>query len=239
MQNEGKVRNCHTEDTNGKCENPRSYFCLEIDALRENGICSETQQAVGTHKGTVGEGELIYGGAGRRSNRAVPEAEQSPRGGKREAGKVQTRRPDPREPGPAGPGQEEGDSARRAAEGLARGAEQLCCGSGKPVTGGARGNGLGQRARSLAHLLHPQEVIEVPRHLLHQVEELQVAAVPGAGAGRKQRQQRQERQQPRARRGPQAGHDSYPRWQHRSGGGAGTCPGGSAEAALTAAAAPH
>lgn len=116
-------------------------------------------------------------------------------------------------------------------------------GSGPAVTGGACGNGLGQgtggRARSLAHLLHPQEVVEVPRHLLHQVEELQVAAVPGAGAGRKQRQQRQERQQPRAPRGPQAGHDLRLRRRQRSGGGAETCPGDSAETALTAAAAPH
>lgn len=78
MQNEGKVRNCHTEDMNGKCENSRGYFCLDVDAFRENEICSEKQQAVGTHKGTVGEGELIYGGAGSRSNRAAPEAEQSP-----------------------------------------------------------------------------------------------------------------------------------------------------------------
>lgn len=99
--------------------------------------------------------------------------------------------------------------------------------AGTAVTGEARARGRGpgqgaagrrasgpepgrRRARSLAHLLHPQEVIEVPRHLLHQVEELQVAAVPGAGAGRQQRQQRQKRQQPEARRGPRPAHDLRP-----------------------------
>lgn len=102
MQNEGKVRNCHTDDTNAKCEKPRSYFCLAVDAFGENEIYSEEQQAVGTHKGTVGEEGLIYGGAGRRSHRAVPEAEQRPRGGSGEAGKGQTRCPEPRDPEPGG-----------------------------------------------------------------------------------------------------------------------------------------
>lgn len=92
MQKEEKVRNCHADDMNGKCENPRSYFCLAVDAAGANEICSEKQQAVGTHKG-VGEGELISGGAGKRSNRAVPEAEQRPRSGRGEAGKGQARYP--------------------------------------------------------------------------------------------------------------------------------------------------
>lgn len=92
MQNEGKVRNCHTDDMNGKCEKPRSYFCQDVDALGENEMYSEEQQAVGTHKGTAGEGGLTCGGAGRRSTGAVPEAEQSPRGGRGEAGKGQRTR---------------------------------------------------------------------------------------------------------------------------------------------------
>lgn len=119
-----------------------------------------------------------------------------------------------------------GSSRVAAAQGGRRGepASHVRCRQGRrwqarPVpAGGGRGRGRrasgpepgGRRARSLAHLLHPQEVIEVPRHLLHQVEELQVAAVPGAGAGRQQRQQRQERQQPEARRGPRPAHDLRP-----------------------------
>lgn len=120
MQNEGKVRNI--DDMNGKCEKPRSYFCLTVDAFGENKVCSGKQQAAATHKGAVGERGLISGGAGRRSNRAVAEAEQSPRGGRGEAGQGQTRGPNPREPG-----QEQGDSAGRAAGG----AGQLCRGQGR------------------------------------------------------------------------------------------------------------
>lgn len=70
----------------------------------------------------------------------------------------------------------------------------------------ARGGGVALQERcgprGRAHLLHPQEVVEVARHLLHQVEQLQVAAVPGAAAGQQQRQQRQ--QQRRAAHGPGA-----------------------------------
>lgn len=57
LQKEGKVRNCHIDDMNGKCEKPRSYFCLAVDAFGENKIRSGKQQAAATHKGTAGDRE--------------------------------------------------------------------------------------------------------------------------------------------------------------------------------------
>lgn len=71
MQNEGKMRNSHTLDMCGKWEKPTSYFCLAVDAFGEKKkeIYSEEQQAGETHKGTVGEGGLIYGGAIRTKKR--------------------------------------------------------------------------------------------------------------------------------------------------------------------------
>jgi len=63
MQNEGTMRNSHTQDTNGKWEKPTSYFCLAVGAFGEKEIYSEEQQAAGTHNGAAGEGGLIYGGA--------------------------------------------------------------------------------------------------------------------------------------------------------------------------------
>lgn len=35
MQNEGKMRNSHTQDMYGKREKPTSYFCLAIGASGE------------------------------------------------------------------------------------------------------------------------------------------------------------------------------------------------------------
>ena len=72
------MRNSHTQDTYEKWEKPTSYFCLAVDAFGEKEIYSEKQQAVETHKGTVGEGGLIYGGARRIKKGAVLEGEQSP-----------------------------------------------------------------------------------------------------------------------------------------------------------------
>lgn len=51
-----------------------------------------------------------------------------------------------------------------------------------------------------AYLLHPEELVEVELHLLHQVKQLQVSALPAARRPRGRQQQQQQRQQRRRER---------------------------------------
>lgn len=60
------------------------------------------------------------------------------------------------------------------------------------------------RLRARAYLLHPEELVEVKLHLLHQVEQLQVSALPASRRPHGHQKQEPERRQERRESGPAA-----------------------------------
>lgn len=63
--------------------------------------------------------------------------------------------------------------------------------------GGAALGRAGCRPAGPAYLLHPEELVEVELHLLHQVKQLQVSALPAARRPRGRQQQQQQRRRER------------------------------------------
>ena len=65
------------------------------------------------------------------------------------------------------------------------------------------GGRAGCRPAGPAYLLHPEELVEVELHLLHQVKQLQVSALPAARRPRDRQQQQQQQQRRRERHEPE------------------------------------